>query len=267
MIIVNDNSTDKTYEYLTELSKKHQNLKVINISNDEQKDDEFKNLKGKRYALRKGILASQNDYVVLTDADCKPNSNKWLSEITKAFENEKTEIILGYSPYFKENSLINLLIQIETFFTALQYIAYANIGKPYMGVGRNIAYKKSLLTDKIFKKSNKTISGDDDLIVQQLANKNNTAYIISNNSIVKSVPKRSFKSWIKQKKRHLSAGLYYSKNIKLTLNLFPIFHILFIIISIYLFLINSYEIVVLGSLFFVILFTYSVLNFKRLSKT
>lgn len=225
LIIVNDQSSDGSYEYLTELETYHSNLRVIHIDKKTENDVELLELKGKRYALRKGILASKNNYILLTDADCKPKSDLWIKEMTKGFSNKKTEIVLGFSPYFKEKTILNKFIQIETTITALHYLSFAQMGIPYMGVGRNIAYKKSILSDKNFIESNKSISGDDDLIVQQLANKNNTEYIISKNSIVESIPSKSYSEWFKQKKRHLSAGIYYSAKLKILLNAFPILFI------------------------------------------
>lgn len=249
LIIVNDNSSDGSYEYLTNLEKKHEKLKIIHTNVLAEKDEILKLLKGKRYALRKGIIASQNDYIILTDADCKPVSEYWISEMMKAFSNSKTEIVLGYSPYFKEKSLVNIFIQLETLTTAILYFGFANLGLPYMGVGRNIAYKKSIFYDDVFINSNKSISGDDDLIVQQLANRYNTEYIISKKSIVKSIPKSSFYSWFKQKKRHLGAGFHYSFFLKIVLNLFPFLHLLFYLSLIGLF---YYNYIVLAFIFLAI---------------
>ena len=54
------------------------------------------------------------------------------------------EIVLGYGGYEKQLGFLNKLVRFDTFHVALQYLSYALIGKSYMGVGRNLAYKKSL---------------------------------------------------------------------------------------------------------------------------
>jgi len=254
LIIVNDESTDGSYEYLTKLEKKQKNLKVVNVDRRLEKNIDLLELKGKRYALRKGVLNAINDFVLFTDADCKPLSDQWATEMVKAFSNPGIEIVLGYSPYYKEKGVLNYLIRFETFITALHYFGFANIGLPYMGVGRNIAYKKSLLIEDVFVKSNYSISGDDDLIVQQLANKNNTAYTLINESITYSVAKKTFKSWIKQKQRHLGAGVFYSTKMKIVLNLFPIFFLILIIF------------IVFEKIYFLPFLIFNIFVLKRLNK-
>ena len=52
------------------------------------------------------------------------------------------EVVLGYGAYKKYPGFLNKLIRFETFHTALQYFSYALAGKPYMGVGRNLSYRK-----------------------------------------------------------------------------------------------------------------------------
>lgn len=223
LIIVNDQSTDGSLEYLKKLETAYKHLRIVNIPLNTKKV-----LQGKRHALWQGIQASKNNYLFFTDADCEPFSKHWLFEMSKAFTNKKTEVIIGFGPYFEANTFLNKLVQYETFLTGLQYLSFAEIGFPYMSVGRNVAYKKDLLTQKAFKNSNKTISGDDDLIFQELANKENVAYCLTNNTKVYSVAPKNFKEWIFQKKRHLSAGIYYSNSLKFFLGFFIFLNYLFL---------------------------------------
>jgi glycosyltransferase involved in cell wall biosynthesis len=229
IVIVNDESTDGSFEFLTLLASEYNNLKVIHIDRSAEENEDLRQLMGKRYALRKGILATKNDYLLFTDADCFSVSINWITQMTMAFTNDDIEIVLGYSPYVKKHSLLNKFIQLETLLTAFHYFGFANLGIPYMGVGRNVAYKKTVFNDDVFIKSNQSIGGDDDLIVQQFATKLNTAYITSTNARMMSIPAFTLKKYIKQKKRHLGAGLSYSNQIKFVLNLFPIFLILFLV--------------------------------------
>jgi hypothetical protein len=87
-------------------------------------------------------MNAKYEWLVFTDADCYPKSNQWLRKLASKCD-EKTEIILGYSPYRKENGLLNDFIRYETFMTAVIYGTFTLSGMPYMGVGRNMAYKKS----------------------------------------------------------------------------------------------------------------------------
>ena len=140
IVLVDDGSTDSSLEIIQNFKNKyesdHLSIQIITISRGKNK--------GKKAALSKGILASKNEYLVLTDADCKPISTDWLHEITAPFNKDKS-IVLGYGAYRKiRNSFLNKIIRFETLLTAIQYFSYAQNGKPYMGVGRNIAYKKEV---------------------------------------------------------------------------------------------------------------------------
>jgi len=204
VIVVDDKSTDGTYDYAYELSKHHPNLKIVRI------DDTPDHINNKKYAITLGVRAAQNDLLVLSDADCWPNSDRWLAGMVAPFKRDGIQIVLGYSQYSKAKGLLNLFIRYETLMTALQYISLALLGRPYMGVGRNLAYTKSLfLSGRGFGRYQNTVGGDDDLFVQEHANRKNTAVQIGSGCLVYSNPKKDLKSFLIQKKRHLSVGKYY----------------------------------------------------------
>lgn len=259
IIVVNDCSVDDSASFLNEELEKNNLLKVLHLSNHKSS-----HLKGKRYALQRGVEISKYDYVVFTDADCFPNSNFWLKSLENKF-NRAYDIILGYSPYTKNKGLLNILIQLETTYTALQYLSFAKIGIPYMGVGRNIAYKKSLLTETVFQKSNKSLSGDDDLILTQIANSNNTTIAINKDSYIFSCPKTSFKAWLHQKTRHYSTAIHYSLFKKVIVALFNVVNILFYVTLIYLLVYQgNYKLVI--SLYFLRYALFVFTNYKSVQK-
>ena len=213
LIIVNDCSNDGSDWYLRELSGQYKHLKIVTI-NDHPR---FKH--GKMFALTLGIKASKNENMVFTDADCRPSSDQWLRRMQRNF-NTQTEIVLGYSPYELKGSLLNRFIRFETFFTAVNYLSYALAGKPYMGVGRNMAYKKSLFfKGKGFASHMHILSGDDDLFVNQNANSANARIEIDFESQVWSEPKNSISAYFSQKFRHQSAGKAYKSQHKRMLSI------------------------------------------------
>ena len=108
LIIVNDESTDGSYEFLTNMCSEISNLKVVHIDKSQEQNRDLAKLKGKRYALRKGILSAESDYLLLTDADCFPVSVDWITEMTKAFSNSKIDVVLGYSPYIKKKGILKI---------------------------------------------------------------------------------------------------------------------------------------------------------------
>ncbi|MEN8202913.1 MAG: glycosyltransferase [Bacteroidota bacterium] len=206
VIVVNDSSTDHSEELLAELSVKHKHMRFTSIPANE------KFLHGKKLALTIGLKSARHAHIVLTDADCYPASDQWLQLMASRFSRDK-KIILGYGRYERKKGLLNQLIRYETVFTAMQYLSYAIKGKPYMGVGRNLAYEKDLFfKNKGFASHYHISSGDDDLFVNETSTMDNTSVEFSPESHTISIPKTSLKTWIKQKKRHLSAGRHYTSS-------------------------------------------------------
>lgn len=203
VVVVNDCSTDGTEQLLSEMSVRYKHLRYTSIPSNE------KFLHGKKLAVTIGLKSARYNHVLLTDADCYPASNIWLQKMISKLSGEK-KIILGYGAYVRKKGLLNLLIRYETVFTAIQYLSHAIAGHPYMGVGRNLAYEKNIFfNNKGFANHYHLSSGDDDLFVNETATKKNTAVEISKESHTLSIPKTSFRNWIKQKKRHVSAGVHY----------------------------------------------------------
>ena len=87
-----------------------------------------------------------------------------------------------------------------------------------MGVGRNLAYKKSeFFNANGFMNHMNIRSGDDDLFINQIATSKNTAICFSKESFTTSKPKTTFKNWFNQKRRHVSTASYYRAKHKILL--------------------------------------------------
>ena len=211
VVVVNDSSTDDTELVLMQLAAQFDQLRYTSIP----VDDKFK--RGKKLALTIGLKAAKYEHVLLSDADCYPVSDHWLKRMASNFS-EDHKIVLGYGGYERSKGLLNTLIRYETTFTAIQYLSYAIKGNPYMGVGRNLAYEKALFFDnKGFAGHYHLISGDDELFVNQNATRLNCAVEFSPESHTLSLPETTFRAWIKQKKRHLSAGSHYKPGSRIRL--------------------------------------------------
>lgn len=203
VIVVNHNSQDETNYLLEELRKTFKNLQPVNLT------QEAKGIPGKKYPLSIGIKEAKHEIVLLTDADCVPASEFWIQKMQDGYD-ESVEIVLGYGAYYKKPGLLNKLIRFETFHSALQYLSYALAGKPYMGVGRNLSYKKDLFfKHKGFSSINHIPSGDDDLFISKVSTRSNTNVVIDHDAITLSEPKTSFSGWLQQKNRHYTTGKYY----------------------------------------------------------
>ena len=203
VVLVNDNSEDETKYLLEEFKKSFKNLNPVLLS------QEAKMINGKKFPLSIGIKSAKNETLLLTDADCVPASEHWMRLMQDGYD-EGIEIVLGYGAYKKKPGLINKLIRFETFQTALQYFSYALAGLPYMGVGRNLSYKKEVfMRNKGFSSINQMPSGDDDLFINQVANKHNTAIVIDKDAHTLSEPKTNLHDWMNQKYRHYTTSKYY----------------------------------------------------------
>ena len=233
VIIILDRSSDDSIDYLKDTQKNHLNLKVIEIH------DLPEEYNGKKYGLSKGIKAANNEWILLTDADCLPVSKKWI----QAFSSQTSpdiDIILGVSPYDKRPGLLNQFIQYETLTTALKYIGEALRNHPYMGVGRNLCFRKSLFTKTNGYKDHESImGGDDDLFVQKHATSSNTRIIIGKESLTYSAPKRRLKQYMRQKIRHLHVGKHYNTKQQFTHTLSSTIHLMLWLSFIYLAFIYS----------------------------
>lgn len=222
VIAVNDNSVDDSKYILQELKKTFKDrLHVVELT------QEAKLISGKKYPLSIGIKEANHEVMLLTDADCVPASEHWVQKMQEAYH-DGVEIVLGYGAYHKRPGLLNKLIRFETFHSAIQYLSFALAGIPYMGVGRNLSYKKGLFfKQKGFSSINHIPGGDDDLFVNKSANGKNVAVVIDKEAATLSIPRKTWRSWVKQKYRHYTTAKYYKPIHKFLLGLYTISQFLF----------------------------------------
>lgn len=227
IVLIDDASSDETLEVFEAFEKQYSNIKLVKVENNEA----FWG--NKKFALTLGIKATKNEYLLFTDADCYPKTTEWIKEMSAQFTKEKT-IVLGYGAYERiKGSFLNKIIRFETLLTATQYFSWAKSGKPYMGVGRNMAYKREeFFKVRGFMDHMKIRSGDDDLFINQAANAKNTTICYTPESFTFSKPKTTFKEWFKQKRRHVATAQHYKSFDRTQLALFYGTQLLFIILPI-----------------------------------
>lgn len=221
VVVVNDCSSDDTEMVLAQFKTNHDNLYYTTIPTDK------KFIHGKKLAITLGVKAAQHQHLLFTDADCQPTSNRWLQLIANQF-NEEKEIVIGHGRYHSEKSLVNLFTRFETFWNAVQYFGFTLRKQPFMAVGRNMAYKKGLFEkSEIFRRHLMLASGDDDLLINACATKNNTAIVLHPDGQTASSAPVSFRDWFYRKSRHLTTSPHYSASIKFWLIAEPITRQLF----------------------------------------
>jgi len=253
IVLINDHSSDDTLKIMQHFQSKHKNIHIVHLD---------QNVSGnKKNAVTQGIKAAKYEHLLFTDADCKPASKHWISEMASHFSEQK-EIVLGYGAYEKEKSWLNKLIRFETLLTAIQYFSYAKNNLAYMGVGRNLAYKKSLFKiSNGFKTHQHIQSGDDDLFVNQVAKKN-VSCCFSKESFTYSKPHTNFKKWIYQKRRHISTANHYKPIHQFLLGMFYISQFAFWFLGLFL-LFTSSNLILISALFgFRLVFQYLIYGFS-----
>lgn len=262
VLVVNHASDDDTSFLLNNLGELYPHLKSLHI----QQDLNF--FSGKKFPLSIGIKSAKYDTILLTDADCIPASKNWISLMQAAYT-PQTEIVLGYGPYNRGQGMVNRLIRFDTAHIATQFLSYALAGLPYMGVGRNLSYVKSLFyRNNGFISHYKIRSGDDDLFINRVANRRNTAIMTDPESFTFSDPKQTFGKWITQKKRHLATATHYRFFHRFFLGLYSLTLLLFYGLTIAMLACNLSPVVV-ATIFLLRLITqYAILGrcFKTLNE-
>ena len=218
VIVINDNSFDESKYILDEYQRAFKQMKIVELK------QEARFIPGKKFPLSVGIKEAKYEVLLMTDADCVPASEFWIEKMQEGYHAD-TEIVLGYGAFHKKKEFLNRLIRWETFHTALQYLSYAAAGLAYMGVGRNLSYKKSVFfRHKGFSSHNHVASGDDDLFINVAATKTNTRIVIDKEAFTLSEPARTWKEWMKQKRRHYTTSRYYKPVHKFLLGLYALSH-------------------------------------------
>jgi glycosyltransferase involved in cell wall biosynthesis len=256
IILIDDASSDHTLDVFEEFEKKYSNVRLVKVKNNET----FWG--SKKYALTLGIKVAKNDYLLFTTANCYPATKDWISTMSNQFTKEKT-IVLGYGSYEKvTHSFLNKLIRFETLLTAVQYFSWAKIGQPYMGVGRNLAYKKSeFFAVNGFINHIQVRSGDDDLFINQIATKRNTATSFHSGGFTYSKSQPTFKQWFAQKRINTITERLYKKFDRVQLRLFYFSQLLFLVVSSVLLIIQFEWVFVLVLITLRYLATYIIMGF------
>ncbi len=257
IILIDDASSDETLDIFEDFEKQYPNIRLVKVKNNEA----FWG--NKKFALTLGIKAAKKEYLLFTDADCYPTSKDWIKEMSSHFTMQKT-IVLGYGAYDKiPKSFLNKIIRFETMLTAVQYFSWAKLGQPYMGVGRNLAYKKEeFFNVNGFIDHMKIRSGDDDLFINQAAKGKNTTICFGKDSFTYSKPKTTYKDWFVQKRRHVATAGFYKSFDKMQLGFFYISQLLFVLLPIILLAFQFQWIIVLSLIAFRYLFTWITLGFS-----
>lgn len=217
VVVVDDSSWDDTISTLRAYQVRYPKLHAIKL------DEDYQRMRGKKFALTMGIKRASNDLLLLTDADCVPRDKSWIRKMVAPFIQDHIGVVLGVSPYERTEGFLNRLIRFDAAQIAFHYLGFALGGHPYMGVGRNLAYRKHLfIANSGFKSHFNLASGDDDLFVSEVATRRNTAVVPDHAAQTVSAAEKSWSRYFSQKRRHFTTSPYYRASTKILLLLWPL---------------------------------------------
>jgi glycosyltransferase involved in cell wall biosynthesis len=204
VIVVNSGSTDDTDVVLKAAEQKYPHLYHTFIPSGADEINE------KKLAITLGVKAAKYDIVLYSESYCRPTSDNWIREFGKEFTKGK-DILLGYSRVVFTNKVgFGFFIRYDNLIHHLKFLSMAIAGNPFMGIGRNMAYRKELFFN------NKGLSpvlgldgGEDDLYINKISNRNNTGVVLSKDSITETDSVDSFSTWRSIKSKYLYTKQFY----------------------------------------------------------
>lgn len=215
VVIADDASADATPEVVQRQAARQANVRHIRIAEPRPPR--------KKHALTQGIDAARHRLLAFTDADCAPPP-RWLAALARRHAAAPAgTLFIGYSPYRHRPDLLCRMARYETFVAGFFTAAAAGLERPYMAVGRNISYPKTLfLQVGGFAHARQSLSGDDDLFVQHVYSQGAAPvhHVFGWATYVWTDAPASWRAWLRQKRRHASAGRFYARYARRHLTLF-----------------------------------------------
>ena len=214
ILVVNDGSSDRTSEIAHSYVDRVRSLRIIDIGSAGTNV-----VSRKKNALKTGIEASGGDILLFTDADCQPG-HRWVEGMITEFSHD-TGIVVGFSPYALSMNasrgfparLLRAFIRYEEIKGALWAAGAIGLKMPWLCTGRNLGYRRRVWNEVGgFRRIQHSISGDDDLFLQLVARETQwgVRYCLNPETFVP----QSFPDFVNQRKRHFSAGKYFTLPMK-----------------------------------------------------
>jgi poly-beta-1,6-N-acetyl-D-glucosamine synthase len=213
VLVVDHASTDNSRSIVQQLMQSDTRLRYLYCTDKRS---------SKKPALKMGLENSGYVHILVTDADCWPQSRHWITRMMAPFH-LGAEIVLGVAPLSGGKGLLGSFSSIDAALIYLQYASASLWGNSYMGVGRNMAYLRHLYRQHDHSRYPWYLGGDDDLFVSEFAS-SRFAMVNHRDSLVWTRAPESWRKYYLSKRRHVAVSWSYSFMQKMTLMFFAASH-------------------------------------------
>jgi len=224
VIVVSHQSSDETSYVLFDYQQKYNNLKYTIIEPSPHLNMD------KTLPLNLAMKKVSYEHILLTEADCCPDSLNYLQEISNSYSKEKS-VVLAYALPQQTKGFLNQFIHMDTAWHAFNYLSFALSKIPYLGQARNIFCTKDVLVQFLNKQNTHTnFHQYSDTFVGQLTEGKKYAIVISKESRMYFAVPKVFKNWIHERNELFSviANLSFFK--KILVGMYPL-SLLFMYVS------------------------------------
>lgn len=203
VIIVNDHSTDNTFEKTKVMIQDRLNFRLLKLPEGKE---------GKKQALNLGIDEAGFEILVTTDADCH-FPPRWLELLSPYFENQKTKMVLGPVTLIPGGSFFSRLQSMEFASLVGSTAAAVGLGHPVMSNGANLAFRKEgFKAVGGYADNLEVASGDDEFLMRKIQKRypGSIRFLNSSQTVVNSHPQATFSDFFHQRLRWAGKWRYNS---------------------------------------------------------
>ena len=176
VIVVVEKGEDDTDDALTRLKTQFPKLYCTYVP------ESSRYVSRKKLAVTLGVKAARNEWIILTEATCRPQSSHWLSAMAEAGKGQTDagetqdspyDMVLGYANFDEETSSFKRYLCLQR---QQNLFEHARRRTAYSQEGRNLMFRKSMfLEGKGYDGNLKYIGGEYEFLVNKFAKRGNTA--------------------------------------------------------------------------------------------
>lgn len=206
VVVVDNGSSVEVVEAIQMLAARYSHLKSTRINPDP------KFTHRRKLALTVGIKAAQYPNLIFTETGSYPTSNQWLSFMAKGFTTG--EVVIGYTGIERGKGLTNRLIRCSRLMVSIRYLSSAIRGRAYKAVNTNMGFTSHLYFGNKGYNYLRLNTGDDDLFIQKIADKNNTSVILHPKATMRETHYGGLSRWFNERRFYSYTFKYYPFRVK-----------------------------------------------------